>query len=158
VEQRLSEIRFKYERTSKDYDDIRAKLQEAELAENLESQQKAERFVLLEAPALPIEPQRPDRLKLLAMALVLAVGAGVGVAFVAGLLDQKVQDPSNLRSLIGERALAVLPYVDAPHERASRMGAFALQSVALVCVLGLSVWLTQRYADPLADLLRKFYY
>jgi uncharacterized protein involved in exopolysaccharide biosynthesis len=158
VEQRLSQISFDYQAAAKEHDQVRSKLQQAELAENLESQKMAERFTLLEPPKIPVSPDRPDRLKLLALAVMLALGGGVAVAFAAELLDNRVQDPAMLRALIGERPFAILPYIERAHERRRQIVVASGAWLALGAILGVAVMVGHQYADPISDVLRRIYY
>lgn len=158
VEQGLREISLAYEAAAKDYEGIRSKLQQAELAESLESQKMAERFVLLEPPAIPLKADRPQRSKLLLVGLVVALGAGLGVAFAAEMLDTRVQDPAMLAGLIGYRPLAVLPYVELVRERRHRIVAATGAWVGFLATLGVAVVIGLQYTDPLADALRRLYY
>jgi uncharacterized protein involved in exopolysaccharide biosynthesis len=158
VEQGLREIKLAYEAGTRDYEDVRSKLQQAELAESLESQQMAERFVLLQPPAIPVNAERPQRAKLLMIGIVLALGAGVGVAVAAELLDNRIQDPAMLAGLIGYRPLAVLPYIEKAHERRQRIVAALGAWVAFAAILGVAVVIGSQYTDPIADVLRRLYY
>jgi len=45
------------------YEEIRSKQMSAQVAENLEDEQKAERFTLLEPPLAPDVPIKPNRKK-----------------------------------------------------------------------------------------------
>jgi polysaccharide chain length determinant protein (PEP-CTERM system associated) len=114
VERGLAQLNFEYENAVNEFESIRSKKQQADLAENLESQQMAERFVLLDAPSVPVAPEKPDRLKLLVMGLILALGAGGGTALAAEAMDNRIRDPQTLARLIEYRPLAVLPYIEHP--------------------------------------------
>ena len=158
VEQRLSQISFDYQAVSKEYDEVRSKLQQAELAENLESQKMAERFILLEPPKVPEIPNRPKRIKYLVMAIFLSLGGGIAVAFAAEILDSRVQDPRMLAALIGEKPFAVLPYIERPHERPRLILASSGKWLAFTGLLAFAVMVGRQYADPLSDILRRLYY
>lgn len=158
VEQGLRQINLDYQAASKEYDQVRAKLQQAELAENLESQQMAERFILLEPPRVPVSPNWPNRVKLLAMALILALGGGAAVAFAAELLDNRLQDPPMLAALIGQRPLAVIPYVDRTHERGVRIAVASGLWLAFGAALGGAVIFGLKYVDPLRGVLQSLSY
>lgn len=158
VEQGLRQISFDYQAASKDYDQVRTKLQQAELAENLESQRLAERFILLEPPAIPISPDRPNRLQFLVMALILALGGGGAVALAAELLDNRVQDPPMLATLVGERPLAVIPQIERRGERGLRIAIASSLWLGFGAALGVSVMFGVKYVDPLRDVLRHLYY
>lgn len=158
VEQGLRQMSLDYQAASREYDDVRSRLQQAELAENLESEQMAERFILLEPPAIAIRPARPDRLRFLAVGIILALAGGAGVAFAAELLDNRVQDPTMLTALIGERPLAVLPYIERAHERGVRLAAVSVKWLAFGAMLGASVMVGMHYVDPLRGVLLRLYY
>ena len=151
-------MEFNYESTSKEYEKVREKLQQAELAENLETEQMAERFLLLEPPVIPVAPHRPNRLKLFALALMFAMAGGAGAAFAAEWLDKKIRDTATLTALIGERPLAVLPYIALPHEHRARIAKASGRWVALVSFLAVAVMIGHRYAGPLEDMLSRVYY
>lgn len=158
VQQRLSQISFDYNATVKEHDQIRSKLQQAELGESLESQKMAERFVLLEPAKVPVNSERPKREILIALALIVALGTGVAVAFAAELLDNRVQDPPMLAALIGERPLAVVPYIDRAHERRVRLAAATSKWLAFAAVLAALIIVGLRHVDPVRDGLRQLYY
>lgn len=48
---------------AKKYEEIRAKQMSARISENLEQENKAERFALLEPPLMPEKPIKPNRKK-----------------------------------------------------------------------------------------------
>lgn len=158
VEQGLREINLLYQAASKDYDGVREKLQQAELAENLESQHMAERFVLLEPASVPVRPARPNRMKLLILGFFLALGGGAGVAVAAEALDSRVRDPTMLARLIGVRPLAVLPYVELRHERRNRVLAASAAWLGFAGLLGLAVVAGLQFTAPIAEALKRVYY
>jgi succinoglycan biosynthesis transport protein ExoP len=67
VERGLITLMRDHESAQKKYEEIRAKQMNAKINENLEGENKAERFTLLEPPALPDKPARPDRIKTIAV-------------------------------------------------------------------------------------------
>jgi hypothetical protein len=87
------------------------------LAENLEVEEKAERFVLLEPPEVPSIPVSPEKPKLYAMGFVLAVGSGAGAAFLAEILDKTIRGPAMLTAILQRHPLAVIPYIDSLRDR-----------------------------------------
>lgn len=119
VERAFVSIKRDYETISSQYDAIVAKMQNAEIAESLEQQAKAERFVLLEAPVVPVYPNAPDRMKMLTVASAAAFGLPLGLAFVFGFLDKSVRRPELLPDL-GAPLLMELPYVPTRAERERR--------------------------------------
>ena len=136
TERGLRELMFAYESAAKDYESIRSRQQEAELAESLESEKMAERFVLLEPPTVAAVPFKPNRLKLLMIVLVAAIGAAAGIAFAAELLDDRIHDAQTLAGVLEGRPLAILPFVADAAERRREVGVYWLKWAAFLSLAG----------------------
>lgn len=93
------------------FNEVRQKQLEAELAQNLETEQKGERFTLIEPPMAPQVPASPNRKAILALGLLLAIGAAVGVMMLLEALDARVRGRRELVALVGVPPLAIIPWV-----------------------------------------------
>ena len=86
-----------YQNTRMKYQEIRAKKMSADLLKVLESERKGERFTLIQPPELPIDPVSPNRTAMVFLAVILGLGAGLGVVIMleamsaAVLARQKLQ-------------------------------------------------------------------
>jgi hypothetical protein len=92
-EQELAKVNRDYEISMENYKSLLEKRIEAELASEMETRQKAEKFSVLDAARLPEKPVRPDRVLLLA----ITVGAGL---FASCLIGFGVELKNNV--LLGE--------------------------------------------------------
>jgi uncharacterized protein involved in exopolysaccharide biosynthesis len=123
------------------YREVRQKQMSAKLAENLEDEQKGERFTLIDPPLVPEEPESPNRLLLLAVGLVLALAGALLTTVVLEQRDQSVRNRADLEHLLSVAPLAVLPQMTTQaeiiqHRRRQRIvlaGAFG--SLLLVLAL-----------------------
>ncbi|OAI44915.1 hypothetical protein AYO43_08710 [Nitrospira sp. SCGC AG-212-E16] len=97
------------------YQDIRSRLLEAKVSEGLEVQRKGERFSLIDPPSLPEKPSKPNRLAIVLLGFILAVGGGVGTGAVAESLDHSIRTPEQLSRLTQLFPLAVIPFM--PNEQ-----------------------------------------
>jgi uncharacterized protein involved in exopolysaccharide biosynthesis len=79
-EQELAKVTRDYEISMENYQSLLEKRIEAELASEMETRQKAEKFSVLDAARLPERPVRPDRVLLLAV----TVGAGLLASCLIG--------------------------------------------------------------------------
>ncbi len=93
------------------YQEIRSKLLEAELAEGLESQQKGERFSLIEPPILPEAPVKPNRPALLFLSLIFALAGGLVSGIAAEALDHSVFDGHEIERISGSFPLSIVPFI-----------------------------------------------
>ena len=130
VERGLDALRRDYENIRRKYQDIKAKELQAELSKSLETEQKGERFTLLEPPLRPDKPVKPDRFKLGMLGLALSFGSGFGLAFVAEVLDGGIR---------GSRALAAVtrmtPLVTIPHITTRRDAAIRRRNLRILFVI-----------------------
>lgn len=97
------------------YQDIRSRLLEAKVSEGLEVQRKGERFSLIDPPSLPEKPFKPNRLAIIFLGFILAVGGGVGSGVMAESLDHSIRSPEQLAALTQQVPLAVVPFM--PNEK-----------------------------------------
>lgn len=107
------------------YNELRQKQLTAQLAQNLETEQKGERFTLIEPPMASQNPVSPNRKAILALGLLLALGAAVGVMALLEALDPRVRGRRELVALVGVPPLAIIPWVapqlDAEAQRRRRL-------------------------------------
>src|SRR4029077_6943394 len=97
------------------YQDIRSRLLEAKVSEGLEVQRKGERFSLIDPPSLPEKPDKPNRIAIVLLGFILAVGGGIGTGAVAESLDHSIRSPEQLSRLTQLFPLAVIPFM--PNEQ-----------------------------------------
>lgn len=117
-------------------DEMSDKLSRARLGERMEENQKAERFEVIEAPVVPQEPSRPQRLPLLLMVAGLSIAMGGGSAFGAEFLDSTIQRSSDLTRKMNQRLLVVVPYITTRNQMRKRgLKAFLWVGVLVLAVL-----------------------
>ena len=105
VEQQLASLQREYDLERKQYTDLSAKLQSAELTENLERRRGGEQFQVLYAAYVPREPESPNVMRLLLLGIALGIGLGGASAFAREYLDRSVHD---VRALQAEFDVPVL--------------------------------------------------
>lgn len=111
VERGLITLMRDHESAQKKYEEIRAKQMNAQINQNLEGENKAERFSLLEPPAFPDKPSKPDRAKLLLMGVFGAFGGSGGLVFLLETLNQRIRGQEALAIAIRQRPMLVIPYI-----------------------------------------------
>lgn len=93
------------------YQDIRSRLLEARVSEGLEVQRKGERFSLIDPPSLPEKPDKPNRLAIVMLGCILAVGGGIASGAAAESLDHSIRSPEQLAQLTQMFPLAIVPFM-----------------------------------------------
>ena len=138
VAARLATLDIEEERIQQQLTRTQQKRTDAERFETLESQQKAERITMLEAPVLPDVPTSPDIPKL----AILVVGAAGGLSAALGLgpvfLFPRLESKRQLASSLGSVPVIEIPeIVDQEEQKFRRMVFIAAVAVSVILTLAL---------------------
>lgn len=151
VEAEAAQLNRDYAITKKNYEDLVARRQSAVMSGELDVASGVAEFRLIDPPRVEPKPVSPNRLLLLPLVLVAALGAGGALAFVLSQLRPTFSDPEQLRQATGMPLLGVVTAlttdVDRRYQRASLMR-FVAASGGLVglFIAGLiAMTLTGRY-------------
>lgn len=152
VEREYRGLMRDYELAVAKYREVTAKQMEAQLASSLESEQKGERFALIEPPLRPEDPASPNRPAIAFLGLVFALAGGLGTAAFAEALDSAVYGSRGVARVLGAPPLAVIPRIDTALDRRRRLlrrVLAAAAALAAVVTLALAFHFTVRPLDVL---------
>ncbi|HVT98297.1 MAG TPA: Wzz/FepE/Etk N-terminal domain-containing protein [Acidobacteriaceae bacterium] len=142
--QGLADLQRGYNQSQANYNDILKKMQESQMATNMEQMQQGERFQLLDPPSLPAKPDFPNRL--LFCGVGLAVGLVFGAASVAGFefMDDRLHSESEISDLLPVPVICEIPTVsNAIDEQVNRrkmlIGWATATVVAMVILAGSAI-------------------
>jgi uncharacterized protein involved in exopolysaccharide biosynthesis len=125
------------ENSMRKHQEITSRLMEAQVSAELEVQRKGERFSLIDPPELPEKPDRPNRMAIIILGALLAVGGGIGSGLVADNLDRTVRTADQLGRVMRTLPLAVIPYMPSEAELARferQRVAFGIAGVGIVAI------------------------
>ena len=128
------------------------KLSTARLGESLERGQISERLELIEQPTVPQKPVSPNRPKIFAFVVALALMAGGGLAFGAEMIDQSIYRSTDLFSLVDSHLVVSIPYIFTQAE-VRRRKTKIITSVAILTVVILVGLITIFFLLPPPDIL-----
>ena len=111
-EQELIALTRDYDNLKVLYNDLLKKKLEANIAEDLESRQKGEQFQILDPANLPEKPFKPNKRKILLLALLLASGLGFGGAIVIEGGDQTLRGAKDFQHYFNLKIFACIPDID----------------------------------------------
>jgi succinoglycan biosynthesis transport protein ExoP len=111
VEKQFRELTREFESGQLRYREIRAKQMEAQVAQNLESDRKGERFTLIEPPLPPEDPISPNRPLILSLGLVVSLVLGAGAAAFLEATDATVRGRKDVADAFDVPMLAVVPRI-----------------------------------------------
>jgi polysaccharide biosynthesis transport protein len=116
VERGLFTLMRDYENAKLKYEEVKSKQINAKIAENLEQDNKAERFTVIEPPLFPEKPIRPDKKKIFALGLFGSLAAALGLVALLEMLDKRVRGVEALTAVLNMRPLAIVPYITSQAE------------------------------------------
>lgn len=117
VERGLSSLSRDYENLSTEYQALRDKQSAAVLSANLEGEQKAEKFTILEAAQKPDKPTSPKRGQLIVMLIAAALAAGAACAAIAEVAFASLRGRRHLEVIAKEPPIAIIPYIESGRTR-----------------------------------------
>ena len=115
------------------YDSLIATREKASISQEVEDKTTAVEFRIIDPPTVPVDPAAPNRLVLSTAALLLGIGAGLGVAFLLSQLRPTVDSIRMLEELSGRVDLVTVS--DHPTEASQRTKRRAIMSFSLVAVM-----------------------
>lgn len=152
VEREYNNLTRGYENAVAKFREVKDKQLEAELAQALERERKAERFTLIEPPLVPDEPIKPNRPAIMMLGVVFSIGAGVGHLALREMLDKGIRSLRVIQSISGMPPLAVVPLIQTPADRRRRVRRGAILAGAAVVTLAVGLVTIHVFYRPL-DLL-----
>jgi succinoglycan biosynthesis transport protein ExoP len=119
------------------YEQLLNRQMDAEVSEAAISGGRADEFRLIQAPMLPAQPSKPQRLSILLIGLVAAVLIGLTVTVGAEALDPKVRGARDVRDLLSVSPLVAIPTIR--NSRSRRRNAWRFAAASASGVVG--VWI-----------------
>jgi len=110
VEREYLVLKRDYENAIVRYQQTKAKQMQADVAKQLESESKGEKFTLIDPAALPEKPVSPNRPAIIFLGFILALGSGLGFAIIADAIGGTVRGARSIQRSLGALPLSVIPY------------------------------------------------
>lgn len=132
VEQGLNVLIRDRDSAQQKYEEYLNKKMNAKIAQNLESENKAERFSVLEPPVLPDKPFKPNRVKIIAIGFILALVSSGGAVMTLESIQKRIYGSEALSHVLGNRPLVVIPYLIVQEEVVRRTRILKMVKIAVV--------------------------
>jgi succinoglycan biosynthesis transport protein ExoP len=142
-EQEMIDLTRNYDISKTRYEALLTKSYAAGMSNDLDSQQKGERFIILDSARVPEKPFNPNRRQFMAVSFFVSFFCSIAVVIVKEFLDPRVKTEREIRVAYPEPIplLAAIPHIQSPIERRRhlRFVAFAVSSsiLAIGAVAGL---------------------
>jgi len=142
IEAEYAQLNRDYEINKKNYNDLVSRRESATMSGELDSATGVADFRLIDPPRASPKPVAPNRLLLMPLALLAALGAGLGVTFLMSQLRAVYYDAYAMSESLGLPLLGVVSLVvddGTSQRRKSELTKFLAATGALIVVFGMGM-------------------
>jgi polysaccharide chain length determinant protein (PEP-CTERM system associated) len=111
----LQELESQKNKERELYEELISRHGKSEVSQQMEVQDKATTFRIVDPAVLPIKPVSPNRIRIILMGIIGGIAIAFGAVFGLDQLDQSVKNQDSLKGL-GVPVLAVIPVISNPIE------------------------------------------
>ncbi|HKA41266.1 MAG TPA: XrtA system polysaccharide chain length determinant [Burkholderiales bacterium] len=139
VEAEYVQLTRDYNVTQRNYETLLSRRESAQMSGEMESNANVLDFRVIDPPTVPSYPNAPNRTALTSGVLVIAIGAGIGIAFLLSQIRPTFSDEKRLREVSGMPVFGtvIMAWTDAQRgKRRKRLIAFILSFLSLFSAYG----------------------
>ena len=137
------------------YQEIMNKLMEAKVSQGMEESQQAERFTIIDPALTPERPAKPNRLAIVLIGFVLALGFGVGLAAIRENLNTTVKNTAELSRSTGLPVLANVPLLETEEDLQRQKRRKIMMVGIILAIIAVGLVLINYFIMPLDILIIK---
>lgn len=145
----LDELRRDYNNIQSQYNTAIERLARASTGERIEVLSRGQRIAVVEQPAVPNRPTRPNRLMIAGGGTGFGIALGLGLILLLELLNRTARRPEDLIARLEVWPIATIPYVRTRTEMVVQRGRKLLLILAILLVIPAGVWAIHVYYQPL---------
>ncbi|MBN4079042.1 hypothetical protein JYT26_00215 [Beggiatoa alba] len=137
IEAEFKGLNRDYDLTKKNYNALVARLESAKMGEQMEQTGDNVKFKVIDPPRVPLSPSGPNRVLLSSAIFLLAIGAGIALAFLLSQIRPTVYDQQTLRKISGLPVFGSVSRIWTPElltKRRLQLGAFIGVGAVLLVV------------------------
>jgi uncharacterized protein involved in exopolysaccharide biosynthesis len=149
VEQQYTALQRNYANLKAEYQETKVRLVKASEAQELEQGRGSQKLRLVDPPAVPEKPAKPNRLALVLIGAVLASGFGTGTGYLADFLDRSVHSVQELAGVSSRPVLSAIPYMQTLQDRKKKIYKTILFIVFLTAAVIAALLAVHVYVMPL---------
>lgn len=145
VEKELNALTRDYVNLKRKYSEISNKLLNAEMIREMEGKEKGKRFNITSPAYLPQEPTKPNRLMIIVISFVLAIGLGAVLAAFCEYTDDSIKTPNQLKELTNIPVLSEFSYFETREEKWQRRKKNMIWVAIAILCFGISLLIVDQF-------------
>ncbi|TMV07022.1 lipopolysaccharide biosynthesis [Ruegeria sediminis] len=145
----LAELQRDHDNIQNQYNSAVGRLAEASTGERIEVTSQGQRISVIEHPAAPTTPAKPNRLMIAGGGTLAGIMLGLGLVVLLELLNRTARRPEDLISKLEVWPIATIPYVRSRGEVIVQRVAWVTLILAILIGVPAAVWAVHTYYLPL---------
>jgi len=146
---RLDELTLNYENIQLQYNSAVDRLAKASAGERIEFMSRGQKISVIEPPATPNAPTKPNRLLIAGGGSAFGVLAGLGLVVLLEMLNRAIRRPEDLVRALGVSPIATIPYVQTRGEVFARRGRKLILTLLILVGVPAIVYAIHTFYQPL---------
>ena len=148
----LEDLERSYEIILNQYNLAEERLSRASTGDRIENRSRGQRIVVVEQPAVPSQPTKPNRTKIAGSGVLLGIAAGLGLIVLLEMLNTTARRPEDIVSRLGVTPITTIPYIRTRSQKFRQRSAMLLLILVILVGIPAAVFAVHTYYLPL-DLL-----
>ncbi|MCB1466298.1 MAG: hypothetical protein KDK08_03935 [Rhizobiaceae bacterium] len=148
----LEEMERKYQTIQTQFQQSQDRLSKAQTGERIEARSRGQKISVIELPAVPSQPTKPNRVLIAAGGTAFGILAGFALVVLLEFFNNTARRPEDLVSRFGITPFTTIPYVRTKGQRYRQRGAKLLLILAILVGIPAVIYAIHIYYLPL-DLL-----
>lgn len=148
----LEEMQRKYDSLQAQYNQAEDRLAQARTGERIETRSRGQRISVIEQPAVPSQPTKPNRVLIAGGGTAFGILAGIGLILLIELLNNTPRRPEDLVKRFNITPLTTLPYVRTRRQLFTQRSIKVLIMLVILTGIPAAIYAVHVYYLPL-DLL-----
>lgn len=118
----LEDLERKYSSLQGQYEDASTRLAKAQTGDLIETRSRGQRLAVIEQPAVPSSPTKPNRIMIAGGGTIFGILAGIALIILMEMLNSSARRPEDIVSKLGVTPLTTIPYIQTRGEQFRRQG------------------------------------
>jgi uncharacterized protein involved in exopolysaccharide biosynthesis len=152
IEKELNALTRDYEAVKNKYNEIWNELTTAQVSEKIEGKQRGRRFNIASQAYLPTKAHKPNRLAVILVGFLIALGTGSLFAAFRESMDNSVKTAGQLREIVDVPVLSSLSYIVTNSEKRVKQLKRLCWILFIIVSIGAGLYFANLYIIELEDL------
>ena len=144
-----TQLTRKYNSIELQYNQAESRLTRAETGDRIETRSRGQRMSVIEQPAIPSEPTKPNRILIAGGGTALGILAGFGLIFLLEMLNTTARRPEDIIKRLGVTPLTTIPYTRTRGQRFRQRSGKLLLILLILVGIPAAVYAVHLYYLPL---------